>query len=71
MDSINEKTLNSKPSTIKVIIQFSFLILTLSKFRFNRVNYLHELGCVIETIGAHSYQNLFMGKFEDMSVPID
>ena len=56
----------SKPGiSIKVILTFLKLILTLNNFVFNGINYLQKKGCAMGTKCAPSYANIFMGWFEE------
>ena len=48
----------------KVITTFLWLILTLSNFIFNSINYLQKQGVTMGSICSPSYANLFMGYFE-------
>ena len=54
---------NNKIST-KVIMSFLWLILTLSNFVFNGINYLQKQGVTMGSICSPSYANIFMGFFE-------
>ena len=46
-------------------ICFLKLILTRNNFVFNGINYLQKKGCAMGTKFAHSYVNIFMGRFEE------
>ena len=46
-------------------ICFLRLILALKNFVFNGINYLQKKGCAMGTKFAHSYANIFMGRFEE------
>ena len=48
----------------KVITTFLWLILTLSNFVFNGINYLQKQGVTMGSICSPSYANIFMGYFE-------
>ena len=66
IEAVKQKLKKSKPSiSIKVILTFLKLILTLNNFVFNGINYLHEKGCAMGTNCAPSYANIFMGWFEE------
>ena len=66
IEAVKRKLKKSKPSiSIKVILTFLKLILTLNKFVFNGRNYLQKKGCAIGTKCAPSYANIFMGWFEE------
>ena len=54
----------SKTVSAKVIITFISLILTLNNFIFNCSHYLQFMGCVMDTICAPAYSNIFMVQFE-------
>ena len=56
----------SKPDVnIKVVLTFLKIILTLSNFAFNGMNYLHKKDCAMGTKCASSHANIFMGWFEE------
>ena len=57
------RSTDSKISS-KVITTFLWLILTLSNFVFNGINYLQKLGVTMGSICSPSYANIFMGDFE-------
>ena len=60
------KLKKSKPSiSIKVILTFLELILTLNNFVFSCINYLQKKGCAMHTKYAPSYTNIFMDWFEE------
>ena len=60
------KLKKSKPSiSIKVILTFLKLILTLNNFVFSCINYLQKKGCAMHTKYAPSYTNIFMDWFEE------
>ena len=60
------KLKKSKPSiSIKVILTFLELILTLNNFVFSCMNYLQKKGCAMHTKYAPSYTNIFMDWFEE------
>ena len=66
-----KKALDQKQNqsmTSKVIVTLMSLILTLNNFVFNDKNYLQVKGCVMGTISAPSYANIFMGKFEESHI---
>ena len=64
IEAIKQKLKKSKPSiSIKVILNFLKLILTLSNFVFSGTNYLQKKGCTMGTKCAPSYANIFMGWF--------
>ena len=64
IEAIKQKLKKSKPSiSIKVILTFLKLILTLSNFVFSGTNYLQKKGCAMGTKCAPSYANIFMGWF--------
>ena len=66
IEAVKQKLKKSKPSiSIKVILTFLKLILTLNNFVFNRINYLPKKGCAMGTKCAPSYANIFMGWFEE------
>ena len=66
IEAVKQKLKKSKPSiNIKVILTFLKLILTLNNFVFNGINYLQKKGCAMGTKFAHSYANIFMGRFEE------
>ena len=66
IEAVKQKLKKSKPSiSIKVILTFLKLILTLNNFVFNGINYLQKKGCAMGTKFAHSYANIFMGRFEE------
>ena len=52
---------SQKPIATKVIIKFLFLILKLNNFVFNRIHYQQKIECVMGTICAANYANIFMG----------
>ena len=58
-----ERSPDSKAS-VKVITTFLWLILTLSNFVFNGINYLQKMGVTMGSNCSPSYANLFMGEFE-------
>ena len=65
-EAVKQKLKKSKPSiSIKVILTFLKLILTLNNFVFNGINYLQKEGCAMGTKCAPSYANIFMGWFEE------
>ena len=53
-----------KTIATKVITTFLALIQTLNNFTFNLKNFLQTKGCVMGTICAPSYANIFMDHFE-------
>ena len=56
----------SKPDVnIKVVLTFLKIILILSNFAFNGMNYLHKKDCAMGTKCASSHANIFMGWFEE------
>ena len=63
---IHESSMNFSRRTVgtKVITTFLSLILTLNNFLFNCKNYLQIKGCVMGTICAPAYANIFMDHFE-------
>ena len=66
-----KETLNNqakKPIATRVIIKLLYLILTLSNFVFNGINYSQKKGCAMDTICALGYANIFMGKFEKLHI---
>ena len=66
VDAVKEAISNSPDSKVssKVITTFIWLILTLSNFIFNGVNYLQKQGVSMGSIFSPSYANIFMGSFE-------
>ena len=61
IEAVKQKLKKSKPSiSIKVILTFLKLILTLNNFVFNGINYLQKKGCTMGTKCAPSYANIFM-----------
>ena len=72
IEAVKQKLKKSKPSiSIKVILTFLKLILTLNNFVFNGINYLQKKGCAMGTKCAPSYANIFMGWFEEKFIPAD
>ena len=66
IEAVKQNLKKSKPSiSIKVILTFLKLILTLNNFVFNGINYLQKKGCAMGTKCAPSYVNIFMGWFEE------
>ena len=66
IEAVKQKLKKSKPSiSIKVILTFLKLILTLNNFVFNGINYLQKKGCAMGTKCGPSYANIFMGWFEE------
>ena len=66
IEAVKQKLKKSKPSiSIKVILTFLKLILTLNNFVFNGINYLQKKGCAMGTKCAPNYPNIFMGWFEE------
>ena len=62
IETVKQKLKKSKPSiSIKVILTFLKLILTLNNIVFNGINYLQKKGCAMGTKYAPSYANIFMG----------
>ena len=51
--------------SIKVILTFLKLVLTLTNFVFNRINYLQKKGCVMGSKCAPSCAIIFIGWFEE------
>ena len=66
IEAVREAITRSTDTKIssKVITTFLWLILTLSNFVFNVVNYLQKQGVTMGSICSPSYANLFMGYFE-------
>ena len=61
IESVKQKLKNSKPGiSIKFILKFLKLILTLDNFVINSINYLQKKGCALGTKCAPSYANIFM-----------
>ena len=58
---------NTKISS-KVITTFLWLILNLSNFIFNGMNYLQKQGVTMGSICSPSYANIFMGTFESRKI---
>ena len=66
IETAKQKLKKSKPSiTIKAILAFLKLILTLNNFVFNGINYRQKKVCAMGTKCAPSYPNIFMGWFEE------
>ena len=66
IEAVKQKLKKSKPSiSIKIILTFLKLILTLNNFVFNGINYLQKKGCAMGTKCVPSYANIFMGWFEE------
>ena len=66
IEAVNQKLTKSGPAiSIKVILTFLKLILTLNNFVFNSINYLQKKDCAMGTKCAPSYVNIFMGWFEE------
>ena len=66
IEAVKQKLKKSKASiSIKVILTFLKLILTLNNFVFNGMNYLQKKGCSMGTKCAPSYENIFVGWFEE------
>ena len=66
IEAVKQKLKKSKLSiSIKVILTFLKIILTLSNFVFNGINYVQKKGCAIGTNCAPSYTNIFVGWFEE------
>ena len=66
IEAVKRKLKKSKPSiSIKVILTFLKVILTLNNFVFNGINYLQKKGCAMGTKCEPSYANIFMGWFEE------
>ena len=64
--AVKQRLKKSKPSvSIKVILTFLKLILTLNNFVFNGINYIQKKGCAMGTKCAPSCANIFMGWFEE------
>ena len=64
--SVKQKTKKPRSSiSIKLILTFLKLILTLNNFAFNGINYLQKKGCVMGTKCVPSYANIPMGWFEE------
>ena len=66
IEAVKQTLKKSKPSiSIKVILTFLKLILTLNNFVLvlNRINYLHKKGCAMGTKCAPRYANIFMSWF--------
>ena len=62
IEAVKQKLKKSKTSiSIKVILTFLKLILTLNNFVFNDINYLQKKGYAMGTKCAPSYANIFMG----------
>ena len=65
IEAVKQKLKKSKPSiSIKVILTFLKLILTLNNFGFNSINYLQKKDCAVGTKYVPSYANIFMCWFE-------
>ena len=65
IEAVKQKLKKSKPSiSIKVILTFLKLILTLNNFGFNGINYLQKKDCAVGTKYVPSYANIFMCWFE-------
>ena len=64
MEAVKETINNqaTKPMATQVII------LTLSNFVFDGINYLQKKGCAMCTICALAYGNIFLGKFEKLHI---
>ena len=66
IEAVKQKLKKSKSSiSIKVILTFLKLILTLNNFVFNGINYIQKKGCAMGTKCAPSYGNIFMDWFEE------
>ena len=66
IEAVKQKLKRSKPSmSIKVILNFLKLILTLNNFVFNGINYFQKKGCAIGAKCAPGYVNTFVGWFEE------
>ena len=64
--AVKQKFKKSKPSiSIKVILTFLKIILTLSNFVFSGINYVQKKGCAMGTNCAPSYANIFVDWFEE------
>ena len=66
-----KETLNSqakKPIATRVIIKFLYLILTMNNLVFNDINCIQKKDCVMGTIFAPKYANIFMVKFKKLNV---
>ena len=65
IEAVKQKLEKSKPNiSIKVILTFLKLILTLKNFVFNGIIYLQKKGSAMGTKCAPSYENIFMDWFE-------
>ena len=51
--------------SIRVVLNFLKLILTLNNFVFNGINYFQKKGCAIGAKCAPGYANTFVGWFEE------
>ena len=60
-----ETTLKRKNVGTRIISTFLRLVLRLNNFVFNSENYLQFKGCPMDTKCAPSYENIFMGMFEE------
>ena len=69
IEAAKQKLTKLKPGiSIKVILTFLKLSLTLNNFVFNSNNYLKKRCCAMGTKCAPSYANIFMGWFEEKFV---
>ena len=69
IEAVKRKLKKSKPSiSIKVVLTFLKLTLTLNNFVFNGINYLQRKGCAMGTKCAPSCANIFMGWFEKLYI---
>ena len=59
---------SNKTIPTKIITTFLALILTLNNFIFNSKFYLQIKGCVMGTVCAPSYANIFMSEFEEKHI---
>ena len=66
MEAAKQKLKKSMLSiSIKVILTFLKLIMTLNNFVFKGINYLQKKGCAIGNKCTPSYAKIFMGWFEE------
>ena len=64
MQSLKFDNYSKKTTNTKIITTFLALILTLNNFLFDCMHHLLIKGCVLGTIYAPTYANVFMANFE-------